>query len=1485
MQGQKISNWFLPPRTNETPDWFLPFYTDLDSLQRFNVFTMDEKATEYEEHLEEERNREESSASEVFCEENEDIYLLFYRRWRKNVDNMVQPDGHLQSTDESMDGQRVLPQHHPDPSNNTPKQNRSSSSTWSLIGPSETFWKYEDNNAQPAAPWQTNIYAIAVAASNSNILYACPETGGIFKSVDKGLNWSCVTVNYPISTCGAIAIDPTNPNRVYAGGNNKWYQSIDGGATWIINKTTWGDANTILVKPSDPTILFAATASGLFKRSPIGSLVSQNTLFNLNELSATSSTWNRNNTGSACTATAGTNQYYHVFPFTVSASGSYSFAMCTPGSDWDGFASLYQNAFNGAAPCVVPADHLYSDDDANSGGNCNNDALITRTLSTGITYFLVSSSFYDNATGAFQWSFTGPTNATLTTNAISWLQIPTMNSKCPDVAFKTDDENTMYGLKQVSGVTQFWKSTDAGSTFVQSMTGWNTGITADGLGRLTVSAADADRIYVVILSSAPTTKPFIQRSVDAGVNWITTCTGETSGLTGTGNLPLGMSNGQGFYDLDIIGNPLNSDDVIVATTTAYKSIDGGFTFNRIGGYAGAFNIHPDIQEMIAIGSESWIATDGGASFSSDFFTSTSNYSCRMKGIYSSDMWGFAQGWNEDIVGGGRYHNGNTVMNENFADGEAIRLGGGEAASGYYMVGRPRYIAFSDITPVITPPLKNSPSSNFTFTKTPNEDGYGGDWSDIDFLPYCYNHIFVGKDSVFYKSMDGGISWSVLHDFGPERIKRYLVSRSNPDIIYLATYQSSTGTYRFRKSIDAGVSWVTLSLPSGASGYRLSFAISPLDPDILWITSPSNSSGNRIFKSITGGASWINLTSDLINTQSYKTVIHQFGTDGGVYLTGNNGMVFYRNNNMSEWALFNTGLPVVSGNSHVKPFYRDGKLRSASNQGIWEVDFYEDSAPVAQPTVDKLTSACSRDTFYFDDYSAFKHAGGTWTWNFPGATYVSSTSVRNPKVVYTTIGTYDFALTVTNAMGSSSKTISQKINVLPSLCEPDTVPGKLLKLSVPGDYAQQTKSLNETTNTITLSCWIKPQGNQVSFAGIIFSSNSNATGMNFRNNNQVGYHWSDGAGSYNWAGGPTVSVDVWSHLALVVTGTSATVYLNGVAYTRVATHNAITFDKPFQFGIDRSNTSRNFKGQMDEICIYNRALSQNEIRELMNLTRNNPNSGSLPGNDATLKSYYQFNEGADFPAYDKAGTNHAYLAGGAVKTEISSAPLGGGIFQRLSVTNEGLKDFALPGVELTFPSSGPYPNGDLVVTRINVQPDQLPTANVLPNSPVSYYVIRNYGTNTTFNSLTSMKFKKIQGTAIPFTLSPESLLLFKRSSNEEGMTWGSLIDQADVVTDNSGIGTVEFNAGLSMTSFSQFSIGLGTDCSTIFCWNGSVSTAWEDPANWGCGGIPGINSSVIINAGLTRYPIVNASTQIKYLGLQKGATMDVVPGVNFSVIDQ
>jgi len=67
------------------------------------------------------------------------------------------------------------------------------------------------------------------------------------------------------------------------------------------------------------------------------------------------------------------------------------------------------------------------------------------------------------------------------------------------------------------------------------------------------------------------------------------------------------------------------------------------------------------------------------------------------------------------------------------------------------------------------------------------------------------------------------------------------------------------------------------------------------------------------------------------------------------------------------------------------------------------------------------------------------------------------------------------------------------------------------------------------------------------------------------------------------------------------------------------------------------------------------------------------------------------------------------------------------------------------------------------------------------------------------------------------------------------------------------------------------------------WEGTVSTAWEDAANWSCNSLPDMNTDVIINGGKPNYPIVTSNPTIRTLRLNAGATGTVSSGFTLTVV--
>jgi hypothetical protein len=505
---------------------------------------------------------------------------------------------------------------------------------------------------------------------------------------------------------------------------------------------------------------------------------------------------------------------------------------------------------------------------------------------------------------------------------------------------------------------------------------------------------------------------------------------------------------------------------------------------------------------------------------------------------------------------------------------------------------------------------------------------------------------------------------------------------------------------------------------------------------------------------------------------------QYGTNGGVYL-GCDGAVFYRNNTHLNWKPYSTGLPVSAETNRLKPFYRDGKIRNGCwGFGVWESPLFETSTIIAQPMASALVSNCTRDTVYFDDYSVLNHTGATWAWSFsPTPAYVSATNVRNPKVLFGAVGTYTATLTVN---GTYSKSLSISVT---NGCQADTIPGNMVTLG--GNTAEDYVSipaLNLNTNTMTVSAWIKIDGIQPDYSSI-FMLDATAAGFHFQpGNNHLGYHWPSGA--WWWDSGLAVPDKVWAHIAMVVESTGVTLYLNGIKSKHSFTVPLVNFSSISRLGNYRGWGGRFMKGSIDEVCIFNNSLTQNDIRDLMHHTK-------VPANMPNLIAYYQFNE-ASGEALDRVGLRHASLVNGATRA-VSTGPFGKGVTARLNVNSTGLKTFAGTGVQMNFPTT--FPNNEVMVSRIN-QPPYLPPNPAQQLTSGGYWIIHNYGQN---NIPANIIFAPGKGVYAPD--SPNLFSLSRRDSTSDISNWVTADAAGDVITGN----TLTFSTNLSFQFGRQYAI--------------------------------------------------------------------------------
>ncbi|HTH49319.1 MAG TPA: LamG-like jellyroll fold domain-containing protein, partial [Candidatus Limnocylindria bacterium] len=142
--------------------------------------------------------------------------------------------------------------------------------------------------------------------------------------------------------------------------------------------------------------------------------------------------------------------------------------------------------------------------------------------------------------------------------------------------------------------------------------------------------------------------------------------------------------------------------------------------------------------------------------------------------------------------------------------------------------------------------------------------------------------------------------------------------------------------------------------------------------------------------------------------------------------------------------------------------------------------------------------------------------------------------------------------------------------------------------------------NLATDTVTYTAWIKPTATEASFAAVLFQRGVNggtavATGFGFGDQNDLRMHWEDT--EYDWIPGLKIPTGVWSFITASITPTNSTLSVNGVFATHDATHSAHDFGTdPINIGLDPTG-GRVFNGLIDEVAIFDKALTTNQLAAL------------------------------------------------------------------------------------------------------------------------------------------------------------------------------------------------------------------------------------------------------------------------------------------------
>ena len=190
-----------------------------------------------------------------------------FKRWEYMMqESRIFPDGTRRPADHIYNEYMKYIQTHPDA--------RSENGNWTNLGP---FVLPDGKNYKGLG----RLNAIAFDPEDPDIIWVGSPSGGLWKTVTGGNNWTSSTDNLPSLGVSSILIDYTDADVMYIGTGDRdagdaegmgVFRSTDGGETWEPWKTGMGNrvVGRLLMHPSNHLIILAATNAGIYKTTDGG---------------------------------------------------------------------------------------------------------------------------------------------------------------------------------------------------------------------------------------------------------------------------------------------------------------------------------------------------------------------------------------------------------------------------------------------------------------------------------------------------------------------------------------------------------------------------------------------------------------------------------------------------------------------------------------------------------------------------------------------------------------------------------------------------------------------------------------------------------------------------------------------------------------------------------------------------------------------------------------------------------------------------------------------------------------------------------------------------------------------------------------------------------------------------------------------------------------------------------------------------------------
>ncbi|MCX6295981.1 MAG: PKD domain-containing protein [Bacteroidetes bacterium] len=568
-----------------------------------------------------------------------------------------------------------------------------------------------------------------------------------------------------------------------------------------------------------------------------------------------------------------------------------------------------------------------------------------------------------------------------------------------DMQFKPGSGTMLYAVTS----SEFWHSSDFGTTWTQTTTGVTIPGGGSGLGmRIAVSAASPSTVYVGMVKANGT----ILKSTDSGLTFNTIYNSATQTLVGYDALDLG--GGQGDYNFSMTADPLNANTVFVVAHAVWRSTDGGISWTQMTDWWA--NLHTDMHGIKfhpTYTNKLFSVNDGGVWLSND---NGDNWMPKSDGIAATEIYHASQSpIKHDMISIGTQDNGELYYT---AGAWKTNRGGdwGSRSAFDYLTNNVVYYYENGERRIIT---GGGVSYNLPFTATNN--------IVLEFRKNITTTGFAGEQNIWRTSTlnNTAPTWTQISTFNQQVMA---INSSPADSTMLYVVSASNKIYRSDNVLAASPTFTMYTSPA-STAIAASIAGIKNNPNVVYL-----SCGSKVYRSPDKGATWTNVTSNIPAGINIIKIYHdEFNTNEGMYVCSAKG-VYFKEAGSSLWTNVSYNLPTVAD---IQDFmiYNPGTAASVIRvayygRGVWELPL-NTSLPPAPGFVADKTTICPGQTINFSDVSIGSPTA--WAWTFPGGTPSSST-LQNPTVTYPTAGTYNVTLSVTNTFGTNSLTEPLYISV-------------------------------------------------------------------------------------------------------------------------------------------------------------------------------------------------------------------------------------------------------------------------------------------------------------------------------------------------------------------------------------------------------------------------------------------------------------------------